>query len=254
MKYNLTNSMLISKKKKSPEEGTQIESNINEKKTIRVLLSTKGKTQILLTKFNNSTSWKFPEFEVNPKDNLEYIVKQIEMKFLKIPLVGFEKKFKSKLINISYNYDKLIKKNKFQNKLTYQYVIVYTNHRILDHLNLEAYEWIPWTVAIDYFKVRNDVSFSVLNEAITYMEYYHGIFNSKVHSDVVSFLDKITFDDYKKIRYYLENSDTIKIIKIIKDKLDDNLKDFPLILKEDYLETHSNFIHNKLSNLILRSV
>ena len=62
------------------------------------------------------------------------------------------------------------------------------------------------------------------------------------------------FDDYKKIRYYLENSDTIKIIKIIKDKLDDNLKDFPLILKEDYLETHSNFIHNKLSNLILRSV
>lgn len=226
---------------------------VNEKKTIRVLLSSKGKTQLLLVKFNNSTSWRFPEYEVNPKDNMDYIIKQIENRFLKIPLVSYEKKFKSKLINISYNYDKYIKKNRCQNKLVYQYVIVYTNHRVLDHLNFDSYEWIPWSVAVDYFKMRNDSNHSVLNEAISYLEYYYGIFNSKVHDDVRLFLEKITYEEYKKIRHLLFGNNEMKVVDLIKEKIDNTLKDLPLILKNNYLENQSIFIYNKLSNLILRS-
>ena len=181
-------------------------------------------------------------------------MKQIVTRFLKIPVVGFEKKFKSKLINISYNYDKMMKKNKFQNKLTYQYLIIYTNHRVLDHLFFDAYEWIPWTVAMDYFKMRNDTNCSILNEAISYMEYYYNIFNSKPHPDLVEFIKTISFEEYKKLRYYLQNDQNIKIIDIVKEKLNENLTDLPLILKEDYLKNHSVFIHNKLSNLILRGI
>ena len=242
--------MLVSKKAKTDE----IKEVNNENKVIRVLLSSKGKTQLLLTKYNNSTSWKFPEFEVKSKDNLEYIVQQIQNRFLKIPIVGFEKKFKSKLINISYNYDKMMKKNKFRNKLVYQYIIVYTNHRVLDHLSFDAYEWIPWTVAMDYFKMRNDTNFSIINEAICYMEYYYSIFNSKPHDDVEQFIKKITFDEYKKIRYYLQNDQSLKLVEIIKEKLNSGLEELPEILKEDYIKNHSVFIHNKLSNLILRGI
>lgn len=86
------------------------------------------------------------------------------------------------------------------------------------------------------------------------MEYYYSIFNSKAHDDVEQFIKKITFDEYKKIRYYLQNDQSLKLIEIIKEKLNEGLDDLPLILKEDFIKNHSVFIHNKLSNLILRSV
>lgn len=132
-------------------------------------------------------------------------------------------------------------------------MIIYTNHRVLDHLSFDSYEWIPWDVALDYFKMRNDSNYSVLYEAISYIEYYYLIFNSKPHENVIDFIKSITFEDYKKMKHYIVNDKSLKILSVIREKLDIKLIDFPAILKEDYLKNQSILIYNKLSDLIVKN-